>query len=53
MLSIQVTAGNSMFSDIERAMKSMEDELIVHDEAKASRGPNHRRRSFWIVDEGE
>ena len=51
-LSIQAAAGNSLlFTDIERAMRSMEDELMVHDEAKRNHQP--RRRSFWVEEEGE
>ncbi|CAE7230659.1 RE1 [Symbiodinium necroappetens] len=51
-LSIQAAAGNSLlFADVERAMRSMEDELMGHDEARRSSQP--RRRSFWVEDEGE
>eukprot|EP00439_Symbiodinium_sp_Y106_P078915 s1939_g17.t1 len=51
-LSIQAAAGNSlMFTDIERAMRSMEDELMVHDDSRKQQPP--RRRSFWIEDDGE
>ena len=51
-LSIQAAAGNSLlFTDVERAMRSMEDELMVHDEAKRNHQP--RRRSFWVEEEGE
>ena len=50
-LSIQAAAGNSLlFTDIERAMRAMEDELMVHDDSR--RQPQHqKRRSFWV--EGE
>ena len=51
-LSIQAAAGNSLlFADVEPAMRSMEDELMGHDEARRSSQP--RRRSFWVEDEGE
>ena len=51
-MSIQAAAGNSLlFADIERAMRSMEDELMVHDEARRQQNP--RRRSFWIEEDGE
>ena len=51
-LSIQAAAGNSLlFTDIERAMRSMEDELMIHDDSR--RAAPARRRSFWVEDEGE
>ncbi|CAE7778343.1 unnamed protein product [Symbiodinium microadriaticum] len=52
-LSIQAAAGNSLlFTDIERAMRAMEDELMVHDDSR--RQPQHqKRRSFWVEEDGE
>ena len=47
-LSIQAAAGNSLlFTDIERAMRSMEDELMIHDDSR--RAAPARRRSFWVL----
>ncbi|CAE7708420.1 RE2, partial [Symbiodinium microadriaticum] len=52
-LSIQAAAGNSLlFTDIERAMRAMEDELMVHDDSR--RQPQHqKRRSFWVEEDGD
>ena len=52
-LSIQAAAGNSLlFTDIERAMRAMEDELMVHDDSR--RQPQHQKpRSFWVEEDGD
>ena len=51
-LSIQAAAGNSLkLKDIERAMRSMEDELLARDDSR--RAHSVRRKSFWVEEAGE
>ena len=49
-LSIQAAAGNSLkFSDVERAMRQQEDELMAQERQRQTSRP---QRSYWVEREG-
>ena len=51
-LSVQAASGNSLrLEKIEVALRSMEDELVAQEQSR-NPGPHHRRRTFWVEDEG-
>ena len=50
-LSIQAAAGNSLkFSDVERAMRQQEDELMAQERQRQTSRP---QRSYWVESEGQ
>ena len=53
-LSIQAAAGNSLkYSDIERAMRQQEDELLHAERQKAPQAHQRGQRTYWLESEGQ
>ncbi|CAE7470265.1 unnamed protein product [Symbiodinium sp. CCMP2592] len=51
-LSVQAASGNSLKLDrVEVALRGMEDELLAQEHVRVPHA-GHRRRSFWVEDEG-
>ena len=52
-LAIQAAAGNSLkFEAVEKAMRSMEEELVGNEAMKGHGKGDSRRRTFWVEEEG-
>lgn len=53
-LSVLAAAGNSLrFSEIERAMRQQEDELLHAERQRSVPGTHKHQRSFWVEQEGQ
>jgi len=51
-LSVQASVNNSLkFQDIELALRDQEEELLQADNARGG-GQHHKRRSYWVEEEG-
>ena len=53
-LSVQASVNNSLkFQDIELALRDQEEELLQADSARGGgHGQHHKRRSYWVEEEG-
>ena len=53
-LSVQAAASNSLrMDDVEKALRSMEDELVHADEGRSGPRRDPRRRTYWVEEDGQ